>query len=190
MSIYLKETAINETGLKEPSFNETRLGHSTLMLFNIESHDPILTNCQTLIFINPLIWADLNSMGCDRPSRFPDGGSVQIPLSSFNHGVSHIAHILEQCPQVRSLHIYTTGRPGRLELGRDVLTNKTIERYAWQLQSWFSGLPSYVTPTLTLGHCNVGDGLQGIRLIDQLHHLTGCHIHCLSSANGRHLQAV
>ncbi|MGK7888819.1 MAG: DUF4347 domain-containing protein [Leptolyngbyaceae cyanobacterium] len=173
MSIYVKETTLSQL---------------PLMPFNIQPKDPILATCQTLIFVNPLVLVE--SYGGDRSIPLSDTGIVQMSLPPFGHGVSKIAHILGQCPQIQSLHIYTTGSPGRLDLGQDTLTNETIEHYAWELQSWFSGLPSYVTPSLTLGHCNVGDGMKGITLIDQLRILTGCHIRCLCSETGRHLQLV
>ncbi|NEQ98582.1 MAG: DUF4347 domain-containing protein [Cyanothece sp. SIO2G6] len=170
---------------------ETTLSHPALMPFNIYRRtDPILATCQTLILINPLVLADPRIIDGDREARFVDTGVVRLALSPFSKGVLQITHLLDQCPHIQALHIYTTGNPGRLDLGQDILTSETMERYAWELQSWFSCLPSYINPTLTLGHCHVGDGPKGIAFIDQLRHLTGCHIRCLCSSTGHHLQLV
>ena len=116
--------------------------------------------------------------------------SVSVILPSHMNGITEIATFLAQCPNVQTVHICTGGKPGHLQLGSVVLTADTIERYSWDIQTWFGFIPSFVKPSLILDGCNVGDGEEGRVLIDRLYHLTGCHITCSQSSSPRHLQLV
>lgn len=151
--------------------------------YNAFNHS-VLSTCQTLVFVHPN--ADPNELSVDWSQR----GVVQIPLRLHGNGVEQIASVLAQCPYVRSVYIHTTGSPGQLCLGRLTLTAHNIERYSWEIQSWFAHLPSFVQPELILGGCNVGDGETGIMLVDKLHQLTRSHIRCPYSSNRHHLQLV
>lgn len=118
------------------------------------------------------------------------GHVVSAVLPSYMNGITEIAMLLAQCPNVQTVHIHANGEPGLLMLGNVALTAKTIERYAWDIQAWFGFIPSFIQPSLILDGCNVGDGVEGRALVDRLHHLTGCHITCRQSSSPRHLQLV
>lgn len=116
--------------------------------------------------------------------------AVSAILPSHTNGITEIATLLAQCPNVQTVHLCTSGKPGQLNLGSVVLTADTVERYSWDIQAWFGFIPSFVKPSLILDGCNVGDGEEGRALIDHLYHLTGSHITCRQSSASRHLQLV
>ena len=142
----------------------------------------LLQNCHTAFFIGH----EFNRQG-DLPSL---RGNLSISLSPHGNGVQQIAQVLTECPQVHTVHIYTGGEPGKLILGNVHLTADTIDQYAWDIQSWFGFIPSFIKPSLILDGCKFGDGEQGVALIHRLHHLTGSHITCRQSSIRRHLQLV
>lgn len=143
----------------------------------------LLQNCHTAVFVSP----EFQNRGA-LASSFPKIGATV--LSPYRNGVEQIARGLAHCPQVRTLHICATGEPGKLILGNVHLTVDTVDRYAWDLQSWFGFIPSFVRPSLVLDGCKVGDGREGAELIYRLTHLTGSHITCRQSSARRHLQLV
>ncbi|NEO34721.1 MAG: DUF4347 domain-containing protein [Symploca sp. SIO3C6] len=156
---------------------------NTQLQYNVLNNS-VLSTCHTLLFVYPS--ADLSGLSVD----LSQGGMVQIILGHHSNGIEQIAAVLAQCPHVRSVYIHTTGGPGKLQLGQLTLTAHNIERYSWELQSWFAHLPSFFQPSLILGGCNVGDGAKGIMLIDKLRHLTRSHIRCTHSSSRCHLQLV
>ena len=145
-------------------------------------------NVHTMIFIAPevALRSNWNALGISHgPQR-----ARHFELSSYQNGAQQIATILSQCPNLKAVHIHTIGEPGWLMLGSVKLTAANMERYSWELQSWFAHVPSYIKPSLLLCGCNVGDGYKGIEFIDKLHRLTGCHIRCTESSTPRHLQLI
>jgi len=105
------------------------------------------------------------------------GAQVHI-LKPQEDGIEQISQILRAVvPHPNSsslaLHLVCSGLPGCLFLGNTCLSLKTIERYAWELQSWFTTLPSQ----LLLYGCQVGAGIAGGEFLQSLHTLTGATIH-------------
>lgn len=143
----------------------------------------LLQKCHTAVFMSPEF-----SPQCSLSSSLPN--LVSTILSPLHNGVEYIGIVLANCPQVQTVHIYAAGEPGKLILGSVQLTTDTIERYAWDIQSWFGSIPSFVRPSLILDGCKVGDGKEGAAFIHQLHHLTGSHITCRQSSAQYHLQLV
>ena len=143
----------------------------------------LLQNCHTAIFVS-------HEFDGQRGVSSQLREDLSITLSPHSNGVQQIAQVLAQCPQIRTVHIYAEGEPGTLILGNVHLTAGNIDQYAWDIQSWFGFIPSFITPSLILDGCKVGDGEKGVALIHRLHHLTGSHITCQQSAARRHLQLV
>lgn len=143
----------------------------------------LLENCHTAVFVSP----EFEPQG-GLSSTLP--GVVSTVLSPHSDGIQQIARILADCPNVQTVHIYANGEPGKLILGNIHLTAETIEQYAWDIQSWFGYIPSFVRPSIILDGCKVGDGEKGSILIHRLHHLTNSHITCRQSSAQRHLQLV
>ena len=147
-------------------------------------HDHILLqNCHTAVFVTPG-FEPQNSVSPSLPKI------VSTTLSPHDNGVMQIARVLAYCPQVPTVYIHANGEPGQLILGNVHLTVDTIDQYAWDIQSWFGAIPSFVQPSLVLNGCKVGDGEKGNALIHRLRYLTGSHITCQQSSAQRHLQLV
>ncbi|HEY9662737.1 MAG TPA: DUF4347 domain-containing protein, partial [Allocoleopsis sp.] len=67
-------------------------------------------------------------------------------------------------------------------LGNCCLNLEAIERYAWDLQSWFPALSPQ--DSLLLYGCNVAAGEVGNEFITRLHHLTGANIAASNTLTG------
>ncbi|MGJ3245093.1 MAG: tandem-95 repeat protein [Elainellaceae cyanobacterium] len=91
-------------------------------------------------------------------------------------GIVQITRILGRTPHAQSLHIVSHGSPGRVYLGNAQLSLDTLDRYSWELQTWFTHSLNSITPSISLYSCNIASGEAGIKLIEQLHQLTGASI--------------
>lgn len=109
--------------------------------------------------------------------------AAAIVLDPSRDGVLQITEALQLRPYVTSLHIICHGEPGRLFLGNAQLSLETLERYAWDLQSWFSSRSSN-TPTVLLYGCHVAAGIAGADFLTKLHQLTGAGIAASTSLTG------
>ncbi|MBW4661701.1 MAG: DUF4347 domain-containing protein [Drouetiella hepatica Uher 2000/2452] len=158
-------TAPNVTILEQPIASS-----SPLMSSFFQNGSPRST--QTLVAIDS---------GVDFPKTLAAGvaeGATTLILDAKRDGIAQITAALKQYPEITSLHLFTHGTPGCLHLGNAQLSLDTLDRYAWDLQTWFS--PSLNTlhaiPQLLLYACNVAAGNIGIEFIAKLHHLTGANI--------------
>jgi hypothetical protein len=59
-----------------------------------------------------------------------------VLLDSDQDGVTQITNVLAQHHDLASIHIFSHGSSGTLQLGNTLLSNATIENYANQLQQW------------------------------------------------------
>ena len=120
-----------------------------------------------------------------------DGADVVV-LDGDRDGIEQITEILHQYsassishPAFFSLHLVSHGSSGRLDLGNSQLSLETIDRYAWDLQSWFSAFSSpHATPTLLIYGCNVAQGDRGKAFIHQLQLFTGAAIAASETRTG------
>ncbi|WP_375469929.1 DUF4347 domain-containing protein [uncultured Nostoc sp.] len=94
-------------------------------------------------------------------------------LSGEQDGVAQISQILQQRPEVNTVHIVSHGSPGCLYLRNTRLCLDTLHHYTSQLQTWFTLSTS---PSLHLYGCNVAAGDAGEEFIDKLHRLTGAEV--------------
>jgi hypothetical protein len=100
-------------------------------------------------------------------------------LSGKQDGVAQITQILQQHPEVNTVHIVSHGSPGCLYLGDSQLCLDNLNIYTSQLQSWArEGL------TLILYGCNVAAGDAGEEFVNKLHSLTGANIAASASLTG------
>jgi Ca2+-binding RTX toxin-like protein len=99
-------------------------------------------------------------------------------------GIARITDVLSECNQVESIHIVCHGVPGILYLGNSELSLSTLDRYAWNLQSWFSNCPVSISPSLVLYSCNVANSSAGAELLERLHQLTGATLFASSNPVG------
>jgi VCBS repeat-containing protein len=90
-------------------------------------------------------------------------------LDSAQDGIKQITEILQDYPQVESIHLVSHGSPGSIQLGNTYLSLDTIAEYQQDLKSWN-------VPSLLIYGCNVAAGDAGAELLDKLHQLTGANI--------------
>lgn len=116
-----------------------------------------------------------------------EGADVFI-LDGDRDGICQITERLQQHFSQQStvdsvsLHIVSHGSAGCLYLGNSQLNLDTLDRYAWELQSWFPRLDAQ--HSIFLYGCNVAAGDAGSELVEKLHHLTGANIAASSTLTG------
>lgn len=100
-------------------------------------------------------------------------------LDSQRDGVKQISQILQDYPDVESIHLVSHGSPGSIQLGNTYLSLDTLDRYRSKLQSWLAKAKS-----LLIYGCNVAAEDAGEELIDKLHRLTGANIAASTTKTG------
>jgi hypothetical protein len=123
-------------------------------------------------------------------------GAKVLVLDAHHDGIQQITEYLQtltpdsfqQEKPPTQIHILAHGSPGTLHLGNSQLSLSTLEYYAADLKTWFSGKgrrpkaegknphptphTPYPIPTLCLYACNLTAGDAGAEFIEKLHHLT------------------
>jgi hypothetical protein len=136
---------------------------------------------QTLIIIDPSV-----------PSYQQLVQGVTIPahvhiLDPDADGVAQMTQLLAQLPNIQTLHVVSHGSPGCLYLGNSQLSADTLERYSWELQSWFnSSTVATSQSSILLYGCSVAAEDAGIELINKLHHFTGASIAASKTPTGHY----
>ncbi len=65
-------------------------------------------------------------------------GNVILLLDTERNGIEQITAALSLHADITSIHIVSHGSPGCLYLGNSQLSLDTLEKYRWQLKTWFS----------------------------------------------------
>jgi hypothetical protein len=105
-------------------------------------------------------------------------GATAFILDSAQNGIKQITEILQDYPQVESIHLVSHGSPGSIQLGNTYLSLDTIAEYQQDLAHWH-------TPSLLIYGCNVAAGDAGAELLEKLHQLTGANIAASSHKIGQ-----
>lgn len=105
-----------------------------------------------------------------------------ILLEPTQDGVEQIAQILSDRRNLRSLHLFSHGSPGTLDLGTARLSLETLNQYADQLRCWARSLAA--DAEILLYGCRVALGDVGQAFIDKLATLTGAAIAASSTVTG------
>lgn len=101
-------------------------------------------------------------------------GVEVLVLDSNQDGIEQITQALKTYRNITTLHIIAHGAAGCLMLGNTQLNLTTLDRYAWDLTSWF---PSpHVCPAILLYACHVAAGELGTTFLKKLRHLTEAEI--------------
>ena len=108
-----------------------------------------------------------------------EGATVAV-LDADRNGIDQITELLKIHSDVHSLHLVSHGTAGCLHLGSAQLTLETIDRYAWDLQNWFSDS----APLLLIYGCNVAAEAIGAKFLSCLHRLTGAAIAASTTRTG------
>jgi Domain of unknown function (DUF4347) len=107
-------------------------------------------------------------------------GATVVVLDAAKNGIEQITELLKFHADVDSLHLISHGASGCIYLGNAQLTLETIDRYAWDLQNWFTAS----APTLLIYGCNVAAEEIGKEFISRLHQLTGAAIAASTTRTG------
>jgi VCBS repeat-containing protein len=126
---------------------------------------PRLKSAQVLVFVDA---------GLEDYATLCQGITAEaIVLHSDRDGIEQISQALTQYASVETIQIFAHGAPGTLYLGNSQLSLTTLNRYSWDLQSWFRCSRS---PKLALYGCDVAQGDAGTEFVEKLHCLTGATI--------------
>ena len=100
-----------------------------------------------------------------------------VIISPEQDGIEQISQILQQHPQITTIHILSHGAPGCLYLGNSQLNLTNIHNYTQQLQHW-------QPQNILLYGCNVAAGDAGAEFIDKLHQITNATISASTTKTG------
>lgn len=123
-----------------------------------------------LVFVDAKVHNDHELDALLRP------GVTLIHLDADRNGIEQITQAVAQYQAVSSIHLVAHGNPGALYLGNVELSLQTLERYAWDIQQWFSPLKGAIAPSLVLYGCSVATGDAGTEFLEHLHQLTGATV--------------
>jgi len=99
-------------------------------------------------------------------------------LHPQENGIEQITAILQQHPQVKTVHLVAHGEPGCLYLGNNIVTEESLSSVGESLKSW-------KIEQLLIYACNVAAGSQGEAFLQRLHHFTKAKIAAASHAIGQ-----
>ncbi len=142
-----------------------------------------LTSTNAIAFISPDVSDYQSLMAGVTP------GTEVVLLDPKLDAIAQITDTLARFHNIVTIHIISHGAPGCLYFGNTQLSLDTLERYAWDLQSWFSSSsPLPTSSSLLLYGCNVAAGDAGEEFIQKLHQLTGAEIAASANRTGSALQ--
>jgi hypothetical protein len=104
-------------------------------------------------------------------------GVETIILSGHKDGIQEITQVLQQRPQISTIHIVSHGSPGCLYLGNTQLNLHNFSQYAELLKCWKSH-------NILLYGCNVGAGDAGAEFIAKFHEITNANITASATKTG------
>ncbi|MBE9102917.1 tandem-95 repeat protein, partial [filamentous cyanobacterium LEGE 07170] len=124
-----------------------------------------------------ILFIDSDIENFQRLLREVEPSAKVVVLDSQNDGVRQITKVLSEWPGCKTVYIVAHGTPGSLNLGSTQLSLDTLERYSWDLQSWFPAASHNTElPALFLYGCQVAAGDAGAEFVETLHRLTGAQI--------------
>ncbi|MBD2089976.1 DUF4347 domain-containing protein [Microcoleus sp. FACHB-1515] len=103
-------------------------------------------------------------------------------LDPHQDAIAQITQALQGRQNISSLHLVSHGKAGAIQLGRDWLTESTLQDHAAQLQQW-SQLLTADADILIYG-CHVAEGELGQAFVDRFSQLTGLDIAASTNLTG------
>ena len=105
-----------------------------------------------------------------------------VLLESTQNGLAQITATLKNYGDLNSIHIFSHGTDGLLQLGDTLLSNANIEGYGESLQQWATALSAEAD--LMIYGCNLAAGAQGLSLVHRLSELTGADVAASDDVTG------
>lgn len=110
-------------------------------------------------------------------------GVEVIMLDANRDGVLQITQALKGRIGIDSLHIFSHGEAGGMQLGSTRLTGDRLSQYADALQHWGNSLST--TGDILLYGCNIAQGSIGSDFVQRLSQLTGAEVAASTNLTGR-----
>ena len=105
-----------------------------------------------------------------------------VLIDSQADGVEQITQTLSQYDSLSSVHIFSHGNPGSLQLGNRSLDSDSIDQYSAQLSQWGSALLGKAD--LMLYGCDLTGSESGLSLVQQISDLTGADVAASEDTTG------
>ncbi|MGD1899739.1 MAG: DUF4347 domain-containing protein, partial [Phormidesmis sp.] len=97
-----------------------------------------------------------------------------VLIESGQDGISQVTAALDKYNNLDTVHIFSHGADGQLQLGDSLLSRQNVEHYGESLQQWADALSAEAD--LMIYGCNLANGPDGLSLISKLGELTGADI--------------
>jgi hypothetical protein len=108
-----------------------------------------------------------------------------IVIDSDRDGIEQITEVLSRYRNLDAVHLVSHGSDGRLQIGSSQLTQDTVRRYAYVIQSWGEALKA--DADLLLYGCDLASSGKGQALINDLATLTGADVAASTDLTGSSL---
>ena len=126
-----------------------------------------------------IAFIDSSLINCDVLAQRVVASARAIIIGSEDDGVREISKILyySNCSEI---HIFSTGNPGCIHLGKSELSLSTLSKYSLELSSWFDKYNADSEEAelayISLYGCNLAAGDVGEELITKLSQITQAKI--------------
>ncbi|MEM9008404.1 MAG: DUF4347 domain-containing protein, partial [Cyanobacteria bacterium P01_F01_bin.86] len=115
------------------------------------------------------------------------GSQVHL-LNSEEDGIDQISQVLSQYSDLDSVHIFSHGDAGSLQLGNATLNQSTLGGYGAALQDWSSALAE--DADLLFYGCNLGASPDGLLFMGEVATLTGADVAASDDLTGNAAQGA
>ncbi|MBD3881200.1 DUF4347 domain-containing protein [Phormidium tenue FACHB-886] len=105
-----------------------------------------------------------------------------VLLDSTRDGIDQITSVLAQHHNLASVHIFSHGETGIVQLGNTFISATNLDHYASQLKQWGDSLDQQ--GDLLFYGCNVATGLDGQSFVEQISQITGADVAASNDVTG------
>ncbi|MGB3299462.1 MAG: DUF4347 domain-containing protein [Phormidesmis sp.] len=134
-----------------------------------------------------LVVIDRGVVDCDQIAEDAPLGAKVLMLDVSRDAIAQITAAFQQSSfPFASLHLFVNGSPGVLHFASGDFSLKTLDRYADQLQTWFSyspSAPNVLNPEIFLYSDRLGTQAAAQELIDTITWLTSATVITASLLN-------
>ncbi|MBB2206300.1 DUF4347 domain-containing protein, partial [Gluconacetobacter takamatsuzukensis] len=129
-----------------------------------------------IVFVDSRVadWKELTA-------SLPDNVGVVV-ISPDRNGMDVVSRVLAHQQDLQSVNFLTYGQPGAAELGNSTISEATVAADSRQVTGWGDALAP--GGQILFWGCDVGAGVDGRALVDDLHTLTGADIAASTDRTG------
>ena len=126
-----------------------------------------------------IAFIDSSLINCEVLAQRVIASARAIIIGSEDDGVREISKILYRS-SCKEIHVFSTGNPGCIYLGKSELSLSTLSKYSLELSRWFDSYDADSVesepPYISLYGCNLAAGDVGEELITKLSKITQAKI--------------